>query len=68
MKHETRNAALRHLNACYGRGDIRKIKQFADGRGECEVQLLFGRAKFTFRDNGRTVYAHRHQASYKAAQ
>ncbi len=66
MKHETRNDALRHLNACYGRGDIRKIKQFASGRGECEVQLQFGRAKFAFRDTGRAVYARGHQASYKA--
>ncbi len=64
MKYKTRNDALRGLNHAYGRGDIREIRQFADGRGECIVSLQYGWARFSFRDDGHTVRAQGHQARY----
>lgn len=60
-------AAVRELNANYGRGDVRKVKLFADGRIEvlrvpyrCAPETRHGKLV-----NGKTVHFAGHQITLR---
>lgn len=59
-------AAIKRLNNVYGRGDVRQVRYFADGRIEVTASLQYGHSKFTARVRNSTVYARGHQITIKA--
>lgn len=57
--------AITRLNNNYGRGDVRQVRRYLDGRIEVIARLQYGESKFTARVDGRTVYARGHQLTVK---
>jgi hypothetical protein len=59
------SAAIVRLNNLYGRGDVKEVRYFLDGRIEAHVKKQYGTEKFLVRVTGSTVRARGHQMTIK---
>jgi hypothetical protein len=64
------NETIVRLNNLYGRGDVRRINHFADGRSEVTAHKQYGVDRFAAHTqlsarNGLTVFARGHQMTIK---
>ncbi len=61
LTHAESTKAIIHLNRIYGKGDVRQVRYFLDGKIEVIANLQYGQSKFMARVKNRTVFCRGHQ-------